>query len=324
MSTRRLTALCLAKSTVLMQLEWPLFASGGLVVIMCATVLAAGRFRWLDLVVKVVLALLAVSTVVAAAATIPRADFGTFRLWPGDIIGTAVPFAFVLALVGWMPSAIDISVWSSLWTLAKNEASGSRVTVRDALLDFRIGYVGTGFFAFAFLILGAGVMFGSGASFSSQGGVFATQLVELYSSTLGQWLRPVVIVAVLTTMLSTSITVVDGFPRGIERSVLRLAVEGNADAPSGGRIYWISIGAIFVSMLIVLAFFVTSLTAMVDFATIVSFVTAPILGYLNLRAVLSDVVAPEHRPGRTMVVLSWVGIVLLSGTAVVYGGTLLR
>ena len=160
--------------------------------------------------------------------------------------------------------------------------------------------------------------------FSSQGGAFATQLVELYSSTLGQWLRPVVIVAVLTTMLSTSITVVDGFPRGIERSVLRLAVGGDADVPSGGRVYWISIGAIFVCMVIVLAFFVTSLTAMVDFATIVSFVTAPVLGYLNLRAVLSDAVAPEHRPGGAMIVLSWVGLVLLSGTAVVYGVSLLR
>ena len=120
----------------------------------------------------------------------------------------AVSFAFILALVGWMPSAIDISVWSSLWTLAKNRTAGAAASVADARLDFGIGYVGTGFLAFCFLILGAGVMYGSGGEFSGAGPVFSTQLVQLYATTLGEWMRPVVLVAVLTTMLSTSITVV--------------------------------------------------------------------------------------------------------------------
>ncbi len=68
----------------------------------------------------------------------------------------------------------------------------------------------------------------------------------------------------------------------------------------------------------VLALFVGNLTTMVDFATIVSFLTAPILGYLNLKAVSSPEVAPEHRPSQRMLVLSWVGLVLLGGTAAVY------
>ena len=49
-----------------------------------------------------------------------------------------------------------------------------------------------------------------------------------------------------------------------------------------------------------------------------SFITAPILGYLNLRAVTSDDVPPEHRPGPKMLALSYVGLILLGGTAVVY------
>ena len=57
---------------------------------------------------------------------------------------------------------------------------------------------------------------------------------------------------------------------------------------------------------------------MVDFATIVSFMTAPALGYLNLRAVTAQEVPAEFRPGRGMVVLSWVGLVLLGGVGVVY------
>ncbi|NIQ59662.1 MAG: divalent metal cation transporter, partial [Gemmatimonadetes bacterium] len=132
-------------------------------------------------------------------------------------------------------------------------------------------------------------------------------------------------VAVLTTMLSTSLTVVDGFPRAIERSVLRLARDEDTDVPipGSGRVYWTALVALATGTLLVLGFFAGSLTAMVDFATIVSFITAPILGWLNLRAVTSQEVPPEHRPGRGMLTLSWVGLLLLGGTAVVYAVSLL-
>ena len=88
--------------------------------------------------------------------------------------------------------------------------------------------------------------------------------------------------------------------------------------PSAAGGYWIALGVLGVLSVLVLAVFVGSLTTMVDAATIVSFLTAPILGYLNLRAVQSPEVAAEHRPRRRMVVLSWVGLVLLGGTAVVF------
>ena len=109
----------------------------------CAGLLWVGRFRGLDLSIKVIVGLLGVSTLLAAAVSLPRADFSTFAIWPGGIIGTVVPFAFLLALVGWMPTAIDVAAWSSLWTLAKNEASGQRCTVETARQDFLIGYFGT-------------------------------------------------------------------------------------------------------------------------------------------------------------------------------------
>ncbi len=303
-------------------LSLPLMAA--IVVVGCAAILAIGRFPLLDKVVKLILVLLAVSTLLAASLTLPRADLSTALTWPGSVVGTVVPFAFLLALVGWMPSAIDISVWSSLWTLAKNEATGVQVSVRDARTDFFIGYAGTGLFAFAFLTLGAGVMFQSGQSFSSQGTVFSTQLVDMYGSALGTWMRPVVMVAVLTTMFSTSLTVVDGFPRGIERSLLRLTHGVDVPVPSAGRYYWMSVLAIGVLTVVVLAGFARSLTAMVDFATIVSFMTAPALGYLNLRAVSASHVAPEHRPSPVLRGLSWIGLFLLGGTAVIYAVYLVR
>jgi Mn2+/Fe2+ NRAMP family transporter len=302
-------------------LSWPIYAMGAVLLLACALVLWIGQFPLLDRVVKLILAALALSTLAAAVVAVRGVEFATLSILPEiGVAEGAVSFAFILALVGWMPSAIDISVWSSLWTLAKNRTAGARASVADARLDFGIGYVGTGFLAFCFLILGAGVMFGSGTEFSGAGPVFSTQLVQLYGNTLGEWMRPVVLVAVLTTMLSTSITVVDGFPRAIERTIvnLRSGHSDEHDVPSAGRIYWIALAGLGLLTLLVLALFAGNLTSLVDFATIVSFLTAPVLGYLNLKAVTSPEVALQHRPTRRMLLLSWVGLALLGGTAAVY------
>ena len=300
-------------------LDWSLPLLAGLIMAACAGLLWVGRFRGLDLSIKVIVGLLGVSTLLAAAVSLPRADFSTFAIWPGGIIGTVVPFAFLLALVGWMPTAIDVAAWSSLWTLAKNEASGRRCTVNTARQDFLVGYLGTGALAFVFVILGTGVMYGSGEAFAAEGPLFATQLVDLYSATLGAWTRPVVLVAVVTTMLSTTLTVMDGAPRVLERTFFVLRSQtSTAKPPSCGPVFWWSLAALVLLTLVVMALFIGNLTAMIDFATTVSFLTGPILGYLTLRAVTSDRMPAEHRPGRGMLALSWVGIVMLAGTGIFY------
>jgi Mn2+/Fe2+ NRAMP family transporter len=296
-------------------IPWPLSVVALAVILGCALLLRLGRFRLLDLTIKAVLVALAVSTLLAAALILPRAPIETLAAWPPP---ATVAFPFLLALAGWMPSAIDIAVWSSVWTLAKDRERGTRTSVAHALLDFRIGYATTGVLAFAFLVLGAGVMYGSGVSFSDAGTQFSLQLVDLYSQTLGAWTRPIVLVAVVTTMFSTALTVIDGFPRVIARtsSVLRQRVSPGHD--DTGSAYWVSIAVLGLLTVVVIALFAGSLTTMVDFATIVSFITGPALGYLNLRVVTADNVAPEHRPGRGLLVLSYAGLVLLGGTGLVY------
>jgi Mn2+/Fe2+ NRAMP family transporter len=296
---------------------WELPWVAVLVILTAGGLLRVGKFRGLDLAIKAILAMLTVSTLWAAALVAPRIDLSTLAAWPPASAG--VPLMFLLALVGWMPSAIDVSVWSSVWTLAKDRDMGTRASVRHALLDFRVGYVGTAIMAFAFLMLGAGVMYGSGTSFSGAGTQFSLQLVDLYSTALGAWTRPLVLVAVLTTMFSTALTVIDGFPRVIARSivVMRAGIQA-ARGHETGAVYWTSAAVLSVLTVLVVAFVASSLTAMVDFATIVSFLTAPVLGYLNLRVVLGPSMPPEHRPGRGLVWLSYAGLLALSTLAIVF------
>ncbi len=302
-------------------LGWSTTAAAAFIYSLCGGLLAVGRFRALDIAIKVMLGLLAVSTIVAAVLVLPRTDFSTFSLaWPAA--GT-VSFGFLLALMGWMPSDIAASVYNSLWTLAKDRASGVRASVGIARLDFMVAYVGTGFLAFAFLLLGTGLMYGSGLEFSMDGAVFSTQLIDLYAQTIGEWIRPIIVVLALTTMFSTTLTVLDGFPRVIDRAITLIQVDDVAVTANraAGRLYWISFVLLGVGVLLLLAFFRGNLTTMIDFATGLSFITGPILGYLNLRAVTSTDMPEEDRPGRAMRIFSYLGLVLLGSVAVAFLGS---
>lgn len=302
---------------------WPLPLTGAAVMAVCIGLLGVGRYRGLDLTIKVILVILVLSTLAAVAAVLPRADPSTLARSPAEVFGTVVPVAFLLALVGWMPSPIDVAVWSSLWTLAKDRTTGVRTSVEAARRDFLIGYVGTGVLALAFLTLGATVLHQADVALSDSGAVFATQFVDLYSQTLGSWSRPIVLVAAVATMFSTSLAVMDGFPRAIERTISNLRAHGNEEAPPAETVYWSSMVGQGLIALFVLLFFVGRLTTMVDFATTVAFLTAPVLGYMNLKVVTAPDVAPEHRPGSGLIALSWVGLTLLGGTGIAYLTSLL-
>ena len=297
----------------------PVLASA-LVYAGCGILLWIGHFKALDISIKIVLLLLAISTLIAAAVVIPRTDFTNISLIPLPPAGGTVGLAFLLALAGWMPSDIAISVYSSLWTLAKNKTSGVRASVSTARLDFKIAYGGTAILAFAFLTLGAGVMYGSGETFSSAGAVFSTQLIDLYVRTLGGWTRPIMIITALTAMFSTALTVMDGYPRVIDRTIKVIRIKDPAKTSNApiSQPYWIALVVIGILMTALLQLFVTSLTQMVDFVTIVAFMTGPILGFLNLKVITSPAVPKEYQPGKAMLIYSYFGLAALGGVAVVF------
>ena len=286
----------------------------------CIVLLWFGRFKALEFSIKVVLLLLAVSTLIAAFVVIPRADFATISFMPVPPSASAVPLAFILAVAGWMPSDITISVYSSLWTLAKNKSSGARAGVSAVLLDFRIAYVGTGILAFAFLTLGATIMHGSGEVFSAAGTVFSTQLIDLYVQTLGAWSQPIIVVTAVTAMFSTTLTIIDGFPRVIDRNIQVIREKNPAVTANRGvsPAYWMSMGIIGSLTVLLLYFFVGNLTQMVDFVTIVAFLTGPVLGFLNLKVITSARVPPEFRPGTAMLIYSYAGLAGLGSLAVIF------
>jgi Mn2+/Fe2+ NRAMP family transporter len=295
----------------------PVQISAGLLAV-CGVVLGVGRYHWLDKIVKVLVAVFTVTTVAATALVLPRIDFGSADFWLAPSQMDHKTIMFVAALVGWMPSAIDVAVWSSLWTLAKGQDTGHKPTVREAILDFHIGYFGTVFLAICFLLLGAGVMHGQNVPIQESAGGFAAQVLSLYQETLGDWSRPLIGVCAFAVMFSTTLTVLDGFPRAIVTLLDRLRgpETGQNESMERRKTYWLALIVQGAGATVILALFLSGLPRLIDIATTLSFMTAPVLAFFNHRAM--QFVDEADRPKPWLSAMSVVGTIALSLFALYY------
>jgi len=281
----------------------------------CAALLGVGKYRWLDRIIKVVVPALTILTVIATVLVIPRIKWSSMAVVPSSA-DWKLHLMFIAPLVGWMPSAIDISVWHSLWTLAKRNDADHAPSIRESLLDFKIGYIGTACLAVCFLLLGAGVLHGSGKPAPAGAVGFAVTVLNLYTETLGEWSRYLIGGCAVMVMFSTTLTVVDGFPRALSALAARFQrpEEPGEDvvAKPNPLLYWLFAGIIAIGSLIILKYYLKRFKELVDLATTISFFTAPVLAYLNHRAVTSPEIPADHRPSPGMITFSLACIGLLS------------
>ncbi|MEN8150787.1 MAG: divalent metal cation transporter [Planctomycetota bacterium] len=296
----------------------PLWQWSAIIMGICALLIALGRYPLLDKAIKVIMALLTLSTIAAVAAAVPS-------LRAGSLFGKIEweHMVFIVPLIGWMPTGMDVSVWQSFWALARRRETGHRPTLRETLFDFRFGYIGTSVLALLFVTLGAAVMFDRGQAFDlKSSSKFAGQLVDLYTSTLGEWSRPVILVAALTTMLSTTLTVIDGFPRALQMAGRRFFSEETAADAEKSTVrtldFWLWAGLLIAGAMIVIRFYMKNFGALVDLAITLSYVTGPFLGILTYRAMTAPDIPAEYRPARGLRILAIVGIVFLAGFFVLY------
>lgn len=281
----------------------------------CAGILIVGRFRWLDLTIKFTVGILTITTLIATLLVLPRIEWGTFRVVPLEYDESM--FLFLAPFIGWMPSAIDVAVWHSIWSVEKRRATDHAPTSAEARLDFNIGYIGSAVLGLCFLLMGAGIFFGSGETLKDSPAAFAHQVVELYARTLGEWSRPVIAIAAFSVMFSTTLTVVDGFPRVL--ATLWARSQGPETGVTEARnVYWIGMAVVAAGTFAILYFYRTGLRSLIDLATTLSFLTAPVLAILNHRAVHGEEVPVEARPSHLMRKWSLVSIAVMVVLAIGY------
>ena len=281
----------------------------------CVLILILGRYRVLDSLMKIIIICLTISTLIAVALALSNSSNVS---WEQQLPDTAIGIGFLIAFMGWMPAPLDISIWHSMWTLEKKKITDS-ITPKQSRFDFNVGYIATVILAICFLLLGGLVMFGSGQQFSSIGGVFATQLIEMYTVNLGDGTRYIIGIAALTTMFSTTLTTLDASPRAMARTTELLR---EREMPKA-YLTWLIILVVGTTSIFVLLIRVEGLMGvLIEVATVLSFLTAPFYAGLNMRLVTSKHMPEEHKPSKPLYILAWIGMITLIGFSVWYLFTL--
>ena len=291
---------------------------GVALIIVAVVMLGIGGYRLLDRLAKVFVLILTVATLTATAFSLPRID------WDFSQVVFSVPdiqtFGFIIALMGFMPSGLDNSVLQSLWSIAKQRATGTKLSMAHVLTDFHVGYLVSAGLAICFLLMGAGVMHSTGQVPATGAAPFAEQIIELFTANLGKWAGSLVGVSALFVMFSTLIAVVDGFPRLLATAILTLKsddvekIHGVDKSPLLHAVKAFLVGSASFTLL----YLMHSFQAFIDFVTITAFVVGPVIAILNHLVITSDDVPPEHRPIRFIQLWSLLGILVMSVLAILY------
>ena len=273
-----------------------------IIIAICLLVLLIGKYKLLDNLMKFVIILLTISTLLAVifAGFKTNQSFELTQVFPKETI----EIAFLVAFMGWMPAPLDISIWQSIWTLEKKKKE-KIISEKEIIFDFNIGYITTIILGICFIALGTLVMYNSGENFSKQGGIFAKQLINLYTLSIGDQAFLVIAIAAFTTMFSTTITCLDASPRTMKKTfeLLRLNRLANYNL-------WIMILAF--GTLLIFIFFMSEMGLLVKIATILSFITAPFYAIVNFKLINSKHTPKEFRPSKFINTLSVLGIIFLS------------
>lgn len=117
------------------------------VLLLSVLLLYSGGMRFLNGLMKVVMMVLAISTLIAFFLTLAKQ--GAVLQEGGEFTWNATGVMFFIAFMGWMPAPLDISVWHSVWI-----SEGEESQRKNSIFDFNIGYWATMVLAMFFLGLG--------------------------------------------------------------------------------------------------------------------------------------------------------------------------
>lgn len=275
-------------------------------VFVASIVLLVGRYRVLENITRVFVALFAILTVLATVAAIAGINPGQPLAAPFEFNESNLFFS--VSVAGWMPIGLGGSIFLSAWVIARARTSGQPVTPRVALFDFHVGFVTSLVLAICFLIMGTVVLLGREVEMAGSSAVFAARFVGIFTEVIGQWTELVVGVAAITVMLSTVLAVVDGFPRVYANAVTKLAK--GAGVPSEERLYqgflWFQIA----TSGFVLYMLPRSFGAFIDFITALGFLTGPVVAFMNHRIMFCGEIPPDRQPPK------WIRCWSVAGTTI--------
>jgi Mn2+/Fe2+ NRAMP family transporter len=279
-----------------------------------SALLIVGKYKFLETSLKFVVSILFIALIVTTALVVFKGNVATSENFVPMPIFNEVGILFLIGLVGWMPTAVEASSWISLWTIEKFKITNTKLSLREALQEFNVGYLLTGLLAIFFMIIGWMTLYGTNTVISGNAVAFSDQLIQMFTTHMGEWTYAFIATAAFATMFSTCMTAHDALAR------VSLDIIGLLSPKSKTNKLQFSVAIILLAIVnfLVITVFGANMGKLVALATFVSFVLAPIIGYMNLKNVISEDLPVSEQPGKGLRILTYLGILFLSFFAIYY------
>jgi Mn2+/Fe2+ NRAMP family transporter len=283
------------------------------VTLLSALILLNGKYAKAEKIVKLLVFSFSVLAVIAMVLALPRLGSDGRDLFA--VITPSQSLAvFVIAIAGWMPMPMTGSIFLSMWAREKKSLGGDLVNHQTAIADLRFGWILTVVLAISFMIMGTAILFQVDRVVPTNAGAFATELLSIFTSIIGDWTYPVIAAAAIAVMWSTVLALMDVLPRVTSRLVDCMTGRAEQATTKYSTLLLVQV----VGVVLILLLLLSSFGAFINFATSAGFITAPALAYYNYRAVQSAAVAGQYKPSNVLVVWHWVGFAALAVFAVAF------
>lgn len=279
--------------------------------------LIIGRYQFLERSLKLIIGILFISLLITTILVLYKGPVASIPDFQPPPIFNEVGILFLIGLIGWMPTAVEASGWVSLWGVEKLKTTPVAPQLKEVLKEFNIGYFLTAILAVFFMIIGWKTLYGTGTELSGNAVLFADQLVQLFTAHIGDWAYVLIAIAAFATMFSTCMTAHDAITR-VSLDVLDKLKIGSQPLYENKKAF--SLGILIMALINwgVITLFSANMSQLVALATFVSFVFAPILGWMNHKSIISNEIPLVYRPSKLLLVLSYCGIGFLSAFALYY------
>jgi Mn2+/Fe2+ NRAMP family transporter len=289
-----------------------------LLISVASTQLILGSYKKLELISKI--AMIALTIILSLVAALSFKNFDSQNL--SLSLQTQVfdftkksDFTFLIALLGWMPSPLDLCWWNSIWTKAKlkNHQGSYKNVIKDHFFDQQVAYYLTAILALLFLVLGANLIhYNHEATLEINSSVgFIKGLVSTFTEVFGDASFAFIAIIIFLCMYSTLITCIDGYTRSTYSALENLNISSFFSYKSLIIIYTLA-GSL------IITFFKGNMLTLVDFVTILSFVLAPIFAQASIAAINSTEVNRIFKPGLVSKLNSYFGLAFLTLFSLVY------
>lgn len=314
-------AVCAGLLSTTLGLDISIQLLAGLVLFISVTILFFGSYSILDNFIKILSVILVITVCIAFIAVMMKGSAGRIDDFTRPSILEGAGLALLVSLVGWMPAGMEASTMNSIWVVEKMKITKYHPSLREGLFDFNLGFVFTTVLAIMFLIIGAYTVYGTGMLLEGNTTQFSQKLLAVFTTNLGQWSYWVIAIAAFGTIYGTLITVMDAFSRSFVISLEELKSKPNTGSERNktlSRNYKILLPLLGLGGFLLFYFSAASMIKILEFATILSFLTSPVIAFLNLRAIKSEAVPYDLQPKAGLTILAYTGLVVIVVFTVFY------